>query len=416
MNMNKRFFVKQKIALILIGFSLIAIAAILYTLNRSSQLDKEHISLVENSEKIEIKIFDARIKHSEFKNKQDSLILKAIDSLFVKVNQNIENIKSIASKEFDLKPSENNDFIIALMHLKSSVFDLHPLMKNNQDESKLNTKIKHFIVAFTEYEKALHLYINQTNQKFKRNIFILLASILILLIGSLVIVIRLMNSLTQAHLQLVRNTMTVEQRERKRIARDLHDGLGALLSSISLYGKILGKELTNKQDSLEKVNQINQLSKQALETVSEVINNLNPSVLNRYDLNGSLQRLVDKINNLDNVDVDLDLKDFRGIPQQSTQVIIYRICSELINNTLKYANASDIKIHLSGENFLILNYTDNGVGFNFDVNKAKEGSGMGLQNIIERVESINGTYQIQTAQNRGFKIKIQFALSKNKTQ
>ncbi|WP_321281799.1 sensor histidine kinase [Marinifilum fragile] len=414
--MNRRFFVKQKIALILIGFSLIAIAAILYILDRSSDLDNEHIALVENSEKIETKVYDIRIKYGDYREDANSTISFAIDSLFAKVYQNIENIQIIASKKFEFNTSENSNFMIALMEVKSTILDFDSIVRNDQVPSQgknLKQSVSAFTKTFANYEKALHLYIYQTNQKFKRNIFFLLAFILILLLGSLFLVIRLMNSLTNAHLQLVRNTMTVEQRERKRIARELHDGLGALLSSIGLYGKMLGKELIDNKNSLDKVRQINQLSKQALDTVSEVINNLNPSVLNRYNLQESLQRLVDKINNLDNVDVTLHVNEFKGQPLQSTQVVIYRICSELINNTLKHAKATDIQIKLSGENILVLQYSDNGVGFDLERLKTIDGKGMGLQNIIERVESINGTYQIQTSKDKGFKIKIQFALSKS---
>lgn len=414
--MNRRFFVKQKIALILIGFSLIAIAAILYILDRSSDLDNEHIALVENSEKIETKVYDIRIKYGDYQEGTNSTISFAIDSLFAKVYQNIENIQIIASKKFEFNTSENSNFMIALMEVKSTILDFDSIVRNDQVPSQgknLKQSVSAFTKTFANYEKALHLYIYQTNQKFKRNIFFLLAFILILLLGSLFLVIRLMNSLTNAHLQLVRNTMTVEQRERKRIARELHDGLGALLSSIGLYGKMLGKELIDNKNSLDKVLQINQLSKQALDTVSEVINNLNPSVLNRYNLQESLQRLVDKINNLDNVDVTLHVNEFKGQPLQSTQVVIYRICSELINNTLKHAKATDIQIKLSGENILVLQYSDNGVGFDLERLKTIDGKGMGLQNIIERVESINGTYQIQTSKDKGFKIKIQFALSKS---
>jgi Signal transduction histidine kinase len=414
--MNRRFFVKQKIALILIGFSLIAIAAILYILDRSSDLDNEHIALVENSEKIETKVYDIRIKYGDYQEDTNSTISFAIDSLFAKVYQNIENIQIIASKKFEFNTSENSNFMIALMEVKSTILDFDSIVRNDQVPSQgknLKQSVSAFTKTFANYEKALHLYIYQTNQKFKRNIFFLLAFILILLLGSLFLVIRLMNSLTNAHLQLVRNTMTVEQRERKRIARELHDGLGALLSSIGLYGKMLGKELIDNKNSLDKVRQINQLSKQALDTVSEVINNLNPSVLNRYNLQESLQRLVDKINNLDNVDVTLHVNEFKGQPLQSTQVVIYRICSELINNTLKHAKATDIQIKLSGENILVLQYSDNGVGFDLERLKTIDGKGMGLQNIIERVESINGTYQIQTSKDKGFKIKIQFALSKS---
>ncbi|WP_321308198.1 sensor histidine kinase [Marinifilum fragile] len=414
--MNRRFFVKQKIALILIGFSLIAIAAILYILDRSSDLDNEHIALVENSEKIETKVYDIRIKYGDYQEDTNSTISFAIDSLFAKVYQNIENIQIIASQKFEFNTSENSNFMIALMEVKSTILDFDSIVRNDQVPSQgknLKQSVSAFTKTFANYEKALHLYIYQTNQKFKRNIFFLLAFILILLLGSLFLVIRLMNSLTNAHLQLVRNTMTVEQRERKRIARELHDGLGALLSSIGLYGKMLGKELIDNKNSLDKVRQINQLSKQALDTVSEVINNLNPSVLNRYNLQESLQRLVDKINNLDNVDVTLNVNEFKGQPLQSTQVVIYRICSELINNTLKHAKATDIQIKLSGENILVLQYSDNGVGFDLERLKTIDGKGMGLQNIIERVESINGTYQIQTSKDKGFKIKIQFALSKS---
>ncbi|WP_421919312.1 sensor histidine kinase [Marinifilum sp.] len=416
--MSSKFFVKQKVAMVLVGFSIVAIAAILYTLYRSSELDKEHINLVENSEKIEIKIFEVRIEFASDQNRKNPISQIKIDSLFNSAFQNIDNIKAIASKEFGVKSKENKNFTKELSLLKGSVSGLKPVVDKGGDikikQNHLESQMKLFTNAFTNYEKALHLYINQTNQKFKQNIFVLLAFLLILLGVSLFVVMKLMNSLTQAHLQLLRNTMSVEQRERKRIARELHDGLGAILSSISLYGKMLGKDLSGNQTSNNKAIQINQLSKQALDTVSEVINNLNPSVLNQYNLQESLQRLADKIHNLDHLDVDLDLKEFKAEPEQNTKIVIYRICSELINNTLKHANASRITIKLSGKKHLVLQYSDNGIGFNFDAIKTKENGGMGLLNIIERVESINGICHIKTAEDKGFKIRIEFALSELK--
>jgi signal transduction histidine kinase len=378
-------------------------------------LDKDHIDLIENSEKIEIKILDARIKFADYKEEKLESSLDQIDSLFIKAFQNVEMIKNITFPGSDTAIIYTDDFTKKLDFLNTSIIELEPILKTNAtNNSSLNSAMAKFTDSFTEYEYALHLHINETNEEFKQSVFLLLAFILILLSGSLIIVIRLMNSLTQAHLQLVRNTITVEQRERKRVARELHDGLGALLSSIGLYGKILGKELINTPQSLEKALQINQLSKQALMTVSEVVNDLNPSVLNRYNLQESLERLTAKINNLDHINVNLDVNQFKGQPQQSTQVIIYRICSELINNTLKHANANLINIELKGEKVLILEYSDNGIGFNFNAKTTKSSSGMGLQNIIERVESISGSYQIYTEINKGFKMKIQLNLVKTK--
>lgn len=415
--MKKSFYVKQKVVLILLAFSVVAFAGIIYTLTSSSKLDKEHISLVENSEKIETKVYNARISLTEYLETKEEEHLSSVNTYLAKAYNNVEVIKEFVSKRSTYKAKAKEKFLLDLGGLNESIIQLDELMKkavSSGNDDNLNVAMKHFSEGFTQFEKALHVYINESNQGLKREIFVLLASIFILLVVSLILIIRLMNYLIQTHRQLVRNTMTVEQRERKRIAMDLHDGLGAMLSSVGMYGKILKKELKDDQKSLEKLNQITQLSKQALDTVAEVINNLNPSVLNRYSLVESLERLCSKINNLDNVAIKLNTEKLIGTPQPSTEVILYRICSELINNTLKHAGADKISIELSGKNTLHLHYKDNGKGFNFDPKMTIDNQGMGLQNIMERVESIDGQYEINTAPQKGFEISIEFAISKQK--
>nr|WP_320119734.1 histidine kinase [uncultured Marinifilum sp.] len=411
MSISKNFIIKQKIISVLVLFSFFSFGGIIYTFHFSACLDKAHIKLVEKSEKIEIKVLDARINLDNYLqiNIKESLdssqwYLKKSKLYIIDVERMITDFRTYTSNQEKLILSD-------LSRLKQSISNLENKIKKYNDGLSINTSFDQFEQYFTDYEKSLHLFINETNSRLKQEIFILLLAIFIILIVSLLLIIRLTNNLIKINADLVRNTMKVEQRERRRIAMDLHDGLGALLSSIGIYGKILAKEFKKEPEALVKLNQISSLSKQALETVEEVINNLNPSVLNRYNLSESLEKLSGKINKLGKLNLTVNTDNLSGMPLKSTEVIVYRICNELINNSLRHAKASEAHLILSGYKTILIKYSDNGIGFDSAKINNSESGGMGLKNITDRISSIGGKLNIKSRPGKGFFIEIKFNIN-----
>ena len=418
MRMKKNFIIKQKIVIVLLLFSFVAFAGIIYTFRTSANLDAEHIQLVESSEKIEIEVFNARIQLNEFLDGDAPIEKDFILECYAKAKKYIKDIEQISLKLDTLKLDKGNQFICQLSIIDSSIVQLEEIVQlkisQQGSDSSILDSYRNFILKFNEYEKSLHFYISENNKLLKRKIFILLAAIFTILAICLVLIIRLMNSLIRTNRELLRNTMEVEQSERRRIAMDLHDGLGAMLSSMGLYGKILEKEFKDNEQASSNLNQIIQLSNQALQTVSEVINNLNPSILKRHNIVESLDRLCFRINNIGKINLQLETDEFFGEMDKSREVILYRICSELINNTIKHANASKASVILSRKTKVMLIYQDNGIGFDRNELSVNEKKGMGLSNIIDRIESIGGQCLIDTSKGNGFAISIEIGIDKRK--
>lgn len=411
MSIRKNHLIKQKIVIVLVLFSLFSFGGIIYTFHFSTSLDKEHIELVEKSEKIEISFLDSRINLDNYIQSRQKEDIDSCENYLIKSKVYIADIEDVMANSRTHTLSHAKLILSDLSKLKQTISNFESRIRKIDEYLSFNKSFYQFQKYFTNYEKSLHLYINETNSRLKQQIFVLIVVVFILLILSLLLIIGLANNLIRVNADLVRNTMKVEQRERKRIARDLHDDLGALLSSIGMYGKIVAKELEKNPDVNVKLNQITLLSKQALGAVGEVINNLNPSVLNRYNLSESLQKLSDKINKLGKINLTVNTDNFEGKPLKSTEVIVYRICNELINNSLRHAQASKAYLKLSGYKTILLNYSDNGIGFDSAKIPINESGGMGLKNITDRINSIGGKLDIKSKPGKGFFIEIKFDIN-----
>lgn len=203
------------------------------------------------------------------------------------------------------------------------------------------------------------------------------------------------------------NTMIeTEEKERKRFAEDLHDGLGSLLSSLSLYVDLLDNPELSGEDKEKLFSTLRSIIDESIKNSKEISNNLRPSTLTRFGLAGSLKSFCDKINDTNKINISLDHAGLKVKLNSNTENALYRITNELINNTLKYASAKNAWIHLENrKGKVFLNYKDDGVGF--DKNKALESGGMGLKNIYARVNSIDGSCNIKSKQGEGIMVSIE---------
>lgn len=194
----------------------------------------------------------------------------------------------------------------------------------------------------------------------------------------------------------------VQESERRRIASDLHDGIGSLLSATRLYLRQLS---TNTP-----VEQATSIRNSSLEILDEIISNtrrithdLLPPVLEKFGFAAAAEDLCEKIAGSSGITVDCDLDANRRLKSEQ-EVALYRIVQELINNTLKHAAAKRITLAAQHDTERYqLRYTDNGKGFDLNKNAA---AGLGLRNIESRVTVLNGELIWQTRPGHGLDIKI----------
>lgn len=198
-----------------------------------------------------------------------------------------------------------------------------------------------------------------------------------------------------------------EERERKRFAKDLHDGMGPLLSTVKLSVSSLA-QMKHDPASQEIVDNTEIVINEAIKSLKEISDNLSPHVLNNFGLVRALNNFINKINVAKTIRISLntELKDERF--DSSVEVVLYRVICELINNTIKHAHAKKIHISLTKENeYLNIIYKDDGKGF--DVKKIIDqpsGSGMGFSNIYSRINSLKGEINVESEYKKGTLVNI----------
>lgn len=190
-----------------------------------------------------------------------------------------------------------------------------------------------------------------------------------------------------------------QEKERERLARELHDGLGQMLTAIRLRIGLLKEDNQSKKD-------IQQIIDDTIKELRRISNNVMPAVLIDFGLEAGLKSLVDYSSKLYRLPVELIYSKFnyQDAPKNNFDITIslYRIAQEAINNAVKYSNmtAITIEVHESAQQIEML-IMDNGVGF--DVNKKSEGKGLG--NMNERAKLIDGKFHIEST-SRGTSISI----------
>lgn len=197
-----------------------------------------------------------------------------------------------------------------------------------------------------------------------------------------------------------------QEQERGRLARDLHDGLGGLLSGTKLQLSYLDPHQSETiEDGISK--SIKQIDG-AVEELRRVAHNLMPDLLVKYGLEVAIQEFASRISN-SALDIHTEFINYRNSLSEEKQLIIYRIIQELVNNAIKHADASEIIIQISQEESVLnLTVEDNGKGFDQKVLNVKKTAG--FHNIESRVQFLKGTMSIISELNIGTSIELQIPI------
>lgn len=186
--------------------------------------------------------------------------------------------------------------------------------------------------------------------------------------------------------------LAAEEKERERFSRDLHDDLGPVFSTLNLYLQTLGSKETDPSKKAILGN-LSEIVDNAVKQVREISHNLSPYLLRDVGLVEAMRTHLKKFN-FNGIDAQLEVQDpERAALPQPIQMALYRVFLELLNNTVKHAQADKIRIQLSNAvKEIIFSYTDNGKGFD---PREHTTPGIGLKNIENRVKALNGTLKFE---------------------
>lgn len=208
----------------------------------------------------------------------------------------------------------------------------------------------------------------------------------------------------QMEQKIMSTIIHTEELERKRIAQELHDGIGPLLSAAKLYFQTYATT-DNQQLKHDIKGQLVDTLNETINQVSLVSNNLSPHVLNDFGLKAALQRLCDKLKPVSDIVCTFEYKLNRKVKKEF-EITLYRVAAELINNTIKHAHANKIEIFLDNDDENIeMIFRNDGKPFDFEIAK-RQSNGMGLFNIENRVSSLGGKVEFNYGTKKGIEYRI----------
>ncbi|MES2689821.1 MAG: histidine kinase [Bacteroidota bacterium] len=199
--------------------------------------------------------------------------------------------------------------------------------------------------------------------------------------------------------ELLRSSIQVQEDERKRIAVDLHDELGAVLSIARMHLVALEQQTRIPEECIGSLKDIRELTETSISSIRRISHELMPQNLQMFGLLETLQHIVSTANNSNGINIRLNCDDKLESLPWSVSLGLYRICLELINNTIKHAQAKhiNISIRLDGRQ-LTLFYVDDGIG----ITEKELKNGLGQKNIQARAISIGATVNMGNNETGGF--------------
>ncbi len=203
-------------------------------------------------------------------------------------------------------------------------------------------------------------------------------------------------------LKSMHSMLSGQEVERERIAQDLHDSLGGLLSTV----KLQFDALQNKVHGLERVDGyklVDKLIDEACQEVRNISNNMQPTALAKLGLEAAIDDLANRFQGENYPEIVIQLYGMDFQMESTNRLMIYRIIQELLINALKHANAKEILVQITKqEDEIIILVEDDGIGYE----KGQVKKGMGTSNIESRVRFLKGILQVDSGKDKGTSVLI----------
>jgi len=204
-----------------------------------------------------------------------------------------------------------------------------------------------------------------------------------------------------------------EEKERVRIARELHDGIGGLLSAAKMNLELIKNVITgdNKTDYYDGM----KLLEEAGVELRQAAHNLMPEILLQEGLAAAVASFCERLSNKSKTQINFQSFGTQKHIGQQVDLTIYRIIQELVHNIVKHANATTAVVQLNFQNDASLGITVEDDGIGFEENPASNANGIGLKNIKERVKELRGKIDIQSTYGNGTGFYLEFQLENTET-
>ena len=198
-----------------------------------------------------------------------------------------------------------------------------------------------------------------------------------------------------------------EEKERQRLSRELHDGIGQYLVSVKMQLESL--LYLDEKEVREQISKIRTDFDKIVDEIRRISNNLMPSVLEAFGIVFAIRNLCVETSEHTGLKISLDFQgDFESL-NKTIKTYIFRIAQEALNNTVKHARANRVELVLIRQkDDVLFKIRDNGKGFNLQ--EIKTGTGYGMNNMRERVNLLNGSIDIDSHLNEGTQITINIPL------
>jgi signal transduction histidine kinase len=200
-----------------------------------------------------------------------------------------------------------------------------------------------------------------------------------------------------------------EDKARQTFARELHDGLGPVLSSIKMTLSAVSEEgLTTMNKKI--IQSAYHATDNSIVTLKEISDNLSPHLLQNFGLEKAILTFAKQLFSSREIIFNFKLRFDESHLSEDLRNSCYRIVSELMNNSLKHAKPKVVSLEvLESQALLTIIYKDDGCGIeNFQSKIRSNSKGMGFNNIFSRTKSLKGSYLVQTAPGCGFSIQFNF--------
>ena len=307
------------------------------------------------------------------------------------------------------------------IHLSDSLNEFDVKKKINEIENKYQAQKKQeHIVAL---QKNNDLQKAQLKQKNTVNIALVAGCVLLLLIALLFYKNfknknRLLIQKEKLHEQRIRemqkerkleaaeNVMKGQEEERSRLAKDLHDGVGGLLSGVKLSMSNMKGNVFLSEENVQAFNNVIVQLDQSITELRRVSHNMMPEALIKFGLKEALENYCENLNHAGKMTVQLQTYGMEKRMKETYEIVIYRMIQELLNNIIKHADAKNVLIQLiRKEDRFTLTVEDDGKGF--DQKEIEKNPGAGLANIRARTEYLNGNIDIISSKSEGTSVTIE---------
>ncbi len=338
-------------------------------------------------------------------------------------------LKGLEIVEKDSLTDPMEKFYLAMSTLKYAQQDFASANIYDNKWSNLNSFLKRQEMAEyaldletkygTENKIAkIKLQESQLKQKSLINYILIGGAVVLFLISGLVFINyrhkqmlqqqRIVDLETQQQLTATEAVLKGEEQERTRLAKDLHDGLGGMLSGIKYSMNTMKGNLIMTPDNVQAFERSMDMLDSSIKEMRRVAHNMMPETLVKFGLDTALKDFCNDINQSGALKVNYQsLGMHQSAIDQTTAITIYRIVQELINNTMKHAAAKTAIVQLSKtDGQLSLTVEDDGKGFDPVILKGTKG--IGWTNIQSRIDFLKGTLDVQSEKEKGTSVHIEF--------